>query len=110
MLTEPSPGTPPGAAQANFDQAAAQAAIGALADTVTLLQSQGQTRDGLATTALNQWSGPDADSFRTRRYPQIKTQTATTIQQLNNLITTIEDAAAAAAAKPGSGPASGRPN
>ncbi|MFZ0214402.1 MAG: hypothetical protein WAM30_00500 [Candidatus Dormiibacterota bacterium] len=77
---------------AQFDQAAAQAAITALEDTVTLLQQQGSNRDRLATKALDQWSGADANSFRGSRYPGIKSQTATTISRLNSLITQIGDA------------------
>jgi hypothetical protein len=77
---------------AQFDQAAAQAAITALEDTVTLLQQQGSTRDRLATKALDQWSGADANSFRSSRYPGIKSQTATTISRLNSLVTEIGDA------------------
>lgn len=104
MRAETTPGGATGAAAGNFDQAAAQAAIGALQDTVTLLQSQGRTRDGLATNALRQWSGSDATSFRTQRYPAIKSETATTIKLLNNLITTITNASAAAAKAAGGGP------
>jgi hypothetical protein len=107
VLTDSPTGGSPAAASAHFDQAAAQAAISALRDTASLLEGQGRTRDGLATTALHQWSGPDADSFRRQRYPGIKAQTATTIRLLNDLITTISDAAAKAATDPSTGPGHG---
>lgn len=92
--------------QGNFDQAAASAAITALQDTVTLLQNQGPTRDRLARTALQEWSGPDATTFSTQRYPALKTHSTTLIQQLNGLITTISDASRAAA-KAGAAPTGG---
>lgn len=100
----PPPGDPLTRSHGNFDQAAAQAAIVALEDTVALLQGQGPTRDGLASTALEQWNGPDADSFRAQRYPGIKAQCASTIRLLNSLITTISDASVKAANDSGGGP------
>lgn len=91
-----------------FDHKAAAKAVAALQDTVALVQRHVLLRDGLAGVVLRSWQGPDADSFRTQRHPAIKSQAATTIGLLNNLITSIQDASTAAAKDPGAAAGPGK--
>jgi hypothetical protein len=75
-----------------FDQQSAQAAVQALSDTASLLRSITDARAGMASRALDQWTGPDADRFRGPDLRRLNQEAAAIIRLLDKLRDSIEAA------------------
>lgn len=79
----------------NFDHGKANDAIRALRDAAAKLQSYQKVEDPLRSDALQDWTGPYGDTFRTsgdKGQPWIAGETTRLIAALNNTAQAIEDA------------------
>lgn len=76
-----------------FDEQRAIAAAQALSDTAALLRSVTDARSAAARRALDQWTGPDADKFRSSDLRQLEAEASSIIQKLFTVQASIETAA-----------------
>jgi uncharacterized protein YukE len=75
-----------------FDQQKAQAAVQALSASASLLRSITDARAGMASRALDQWTGPHADRFRGQDLRRLDQEAAGIIRLLGTLRDAIENA------------------